>query len=70
VLGLLYSQSPKRKRGTSRDRLAPAEYLIAVDEFAEVELSGLHVLDREELRAVCDHEKTKDAILAALRQGR
>jgi hypothetical protein len=49
-------------------RLAAAHYLIPVDEFAEVELPGLKVLTREELRAVCDREKTKEAIVKALRQ--
>jgi hypothetical protein len=49
-------------------KLKPAEYLIPVDEFAEIELHGLRTLTREELRAVCDREKTKEAILAALRK--
>jgi hypothetical protein len=48
-------------------RLGPANYLIAVDEFAEVELTGLRVLTRDELRAICDREQTKEKILAALR---
>jgi hypothetical protein len=50
------------------DRLRQAHYLIPVDEFAEVELPGLKVLSREELRAICDREKTKEAILNALRR--
>jgi hypothetical protein len=49
-------------------RLAKSEYLIPVDEFAEVELPGLKVLTRRELREVCDREKTKEAILQALRR--
>jgi hypothetical protein len=48
--------------------LATSYYLIPVDEFAEIELKGLKTLTREELRAVCDKEKTKPAILAALGQ--
>jgi hypothetical protein len=48
--------------------LEPSKYLIPVDEFAEVELKGLRSLTREELRAVCDREKTKEAIIRALRQ--
>ena len=48
-------------------QLATAHYLIPVDEFAEVELPGLRSLTREEFRAVCDREKTKEAIVAALR---
>jgi hypothetical protein len=55
-------------RQLSADELEASHYLIAVDEFAEVELHGLHVLSREDLRAVCDREKTKDAIIAALRK--
>jgi hypothetical protein len=47
---------------------AEASYLIAVDEFAEVELKGLRVLNREELRAVADEHKTKDAIVRALQR--
>lgn len=49
-------------------KLKGADYLIAVDEFAEVELNGLRTLSREELRAICDREKTKEAIVAALRK--
>jgi hypothetical protein len=48
--------------------LADSHYLIPVDEFAEIELSGSKVMTREELRQVCDREKTKEAILAALAQ--
>lgn len=46
--------------------LQPARWLIAVDEFAEVEIPGVNALTREELRAVCDRFKSKDAILKAL----
>ncbi len=49
-------------------KLVGARYLIAVDEFAEVELKGIRALSREELRAICDREKTKEAILEALRK--
>lgn len=42
-------------------------YLIPVDEFAEVELKGARVLTRDELRALCDQHRTKEAILKALR---
>jgi hypothetical protein len=48
--------------------LAASEYLIPVDEFAEIELKGMKTLTREELRALCDREKTKPAILTALGQ--
>jgi hypothetical protein len=43
-------------------------FLIPVDEFADVELKGIRVLSREELRAICDREKTKEAIVKALRE--
>jgi hypothetical protein len=43
-----------------------AEYLLPVDEFAEVELQGMKSLTRQELRTICDRERTKSAILAAL----
>ena len=49
-------------------KLVPAEYLISVDEFAEVELSAGRVLDRADLRTVCDRFKTRAAIVGALRQ--
>jgi hypothetical protein len=48
------------------DRLETSSYLIAVDEFAEITLRGNRVLTRKELRAVCDAEKSKEAIVSAL----
>src|SRR5262249_41598279 len=51
------------------NKLEGAGYLIPVDEFAEVELRGTRVLTREELRAICDREKTKEAILKVLAGG-
>lgn len=51
-------------------RIAPAHFLIPVEEFAEVELPGWKTLTREELRTICDHEKTKDAIITALKMKR
>jgi hypothetical protein len=44
----------------------PVNYLIPVDEFAEVELRGRGVMTREEFRALCDRERTREAILHAL----
>ncbi len=46
--------------------LATSYYLIAVDEFAEVELRGNRALTRKELRIVCDQQKTKEAIVTTL----
>lgn len=69
-----YARAPKMKPENGEgewqeikpDELAGASYLIAVDEFAEVELKGNRVLTREELRAVCDKAKTKEKIVAEL----
>lgn len=49
-------------------RLGASKYLIAVDEFAEVELKGLRVLNREEFRMLCDRGKNKSAIVRLLQQ--
>jgi hypothetical protein len=49
-------------------RLGASHYLIPVDEFAEVAVPGLRVLTREALHAICDRERTKEAILDALRR--
>jgi len=51
-------------------KLGETNYLIAVDEFAEVELPANTVLNREELRAICDKYQTKEAILKALARGK
>ena len=60
-----YALPPSVKRETHGNwapaeayELGEAEYLIPVDEFAEVQLRGQRVLTREELRAVCDRAKT------------
>jgi len=47
-------------------RLEGMQYLIPVDEFAEVELNGLKVLTREEFRTICDQGKTREGITSAL----
>ena len=49
-------------------KLIPSEYVIPVDEFAEVEIMGGRVLTRAELRAICDRMKTKEKILEALQK--
>jgi len=48
-------------------QLDAANYVVLVDEFTEIELKGLRVLNREQLREVCDREKSKEAILKALK---
>lgn len=50
------------------DSTMASNYLLAVDEFAEVELKGVRVLTRDELRAVADKHKTKEAIVRALQR--
>jgi hypothetical protein len=49
-------------------RLGTADYLIPVDEFAELELPGLSVLTRKELRTICDTHRTREGILQALKE--
>ena len=48
--------------------LRTASSLIAVDEFAEVEIPRGQVYNRVELRAICDAHKTRAAILGALKK--
>jgi hypothetical protein len=48
--------------------LEQADYMILVDEFAEVSLPGLHTFTREELRAICDRAKTREEILKACQE--
>ncbi len=69
-----YAAPPKvRVAGSSNawqdvkfETLRPANYVIPVDEFAEFELEGSRVINRNELRALCDKYKTKQEILKAL----
>jgi hypothetical protein len=49
---------------TFMERTAPGSYLLLADEFGEVSASA--PLNRTELRAIADREKTKDRILQAL----
>ena len=51
-------------------KLTPVEYLIAVDEFAEVEIPTLEPPNRKELRKLCLEYKTKEHILEALSAGK
>jgi hypothetical protein len=50
--------------------LRDSNYLIAVDEFAEVEIPTLSPPTREELRKLCDAQQTKEKIIAALSAGK
>jgi hypothetical protein len=73
-LDVSYAKPPKVKptEGTGEweeakpDQLEAVEYVIAVDEFAEVEIPGLAPLTRKELRDVCNTHNTKSEILQAL----
>lgn len=51
-------------------KLHEAHHLIAVDEFAEVEIPSVNPPNRDELRALCDKHKTKAAIVAALAESK
>jgi hypothetical protein len=62
------AKGPGEWKEMEAHRLGTGHYVIAVDEFAEVELAGLRTLTREELRVICDREKTKEAIVKALRK--
>ena len=50
--------------------LKNSNYLIAVDEFAEVEIPTLAPPNRDELRKLCDAQLTKEKIIAALSAGK
>ncbi|MFO0952050.1 MAG: hypothetical protein U0835_13045 [Isosphaeraceae bacterium] len=65
---------PEGEAGAKQDwtpaapgQLAGSSYVIAVDEFAEVELAGLRTFTREELRARLAPHKTKDAMIKAFK---
>jgi hypothetical protein len=47
-------------------QIAGAQYVIAVDEFAEAEIRGIGPFTRKEFRAVCNGHKTKAEIVRAL----
>jgi hypothetical protein len=49
-----------------RLKLVASTYLLAVPEFAEFDAPGTTAYPRKKLRALCDREKTRDRILAAL----
>jgi hypothetical protein len=69
-----YARPPKVRPGKAggpwKDvdsyQLGNSQYVIAVDEFAEIELDGYRAMTRAEFRAACDRHKTKDAIVSAL----
>jgi hypothetical protein len=72
-----YARSPRIKPAegagewaeVQRHKLRPAEHLIAVDEFAEVEIPSLSPPNRDELRKLCDEHRTKEKIVEALAAG-
>ena len=73
-LDVSYARPPKIKpaegpgewQDVEPDQLESVQYVIAVDEFAEVEIPGLQPLTRQEFRDVCFARKTKPEILEAL----
>jgi hypothetical protein len=73
-LDVSYARPPKIKpaegsgewQEVEPDQLESALYLIAVDEFAEVEVPGLQPLTRLEFRDICNAYRTKPEILQAL----
>jgi hypothetical protein len=73
-LDVSYARPPKIKptegaggwAEVNPDQLEAVQYVIAVDEFAEVDIPGLQPLTRQELRQVCNAHKTKPEILQAL----
>jgi hypothetical protein len=73
-LDVSYAKPPKIKptegagewEEVSWDLLETGQYVIAVDEFAEVEMPGLQPLTREELRKICNARRTKPEIIKAL----
>jgi len=75
-LDVSYARPPRIKPEKGEGDWAPvppgqlqgAQYLVPVDEFAEVEVKGGRVLTRAELRALCDRLKTKQAIVSALQR--
>jgi hypothetical protein len=71
-----YAKPPKIKPSEGKGeweeaqpyQLEAVQYVIAVDEFAEVEIPGLQPLTRKELRDACKAHKTKPEIRQALSQ--
>ncbi len=47
-------------------QLGSSRYVIAVDEFADVELAGTNVPTRQELRDACEHCQSKEEIVRRL----
>jgi hypothetical protein len=73
-LDVSYAKPPKIKPAEGAggwepvwpDQLEAVQYVIAVDEFAEVEIPGMQPLTREEFRKICNAHRTKSEILEAL----
>jgi hypothetical protein len=73
-LDVAYAKPPRIKplndasewHEVNADQLESVEYIIAVEEFAEVEIPGLQPLTRGEFREVCNTRKTRPEIVRAL----
>src|SRR5262249_49916948 len=74
ILNVDYAKPPKVKplqgpgdwEDVKPQQLDAAEYLIAVDEFAELDIPGTAPLTREEFRSACDAHNVKADLLRAL----
>jgi hypothetical protein len=64
------AEGPGDWKPLNPDQLFGLGTVIAVDEFAEVEVNGLRVPDRAELRSLCNAYNTKHRIIEALQQGK
>jgi hypothetical protein len=51
-----------------RNQLKNSLYLIAVDEFAQIELSGIRTISREELREALPSGKTREEVISILEE--
>jgi hypothetical protein len=60
------AEGPSEWQDVAPDQLETVEYVIAVDEVAEIDVPGLQPLTRQEFRDVCNARKTKPEILEAL----
>lgn len=63
------SQQDPQWRQLQENEVEASHYVIAVDDFAEVDIPGRQVPTREDLRKIIEQKKTKEAIVAALRLG-
>jgi len=73
ILRAGYDQLPRwRRKGEANwsafEQGESSNYVLLVDEFASTPRPNLSVLNREELRKLCDREKNREAIIDALKR--